>query len=85
MAPIAIIKTGIEIVSGIGIDTMITAAAKQIIPQSYGLFGLAQKACVKIGSIGLSLVAGKAITNTLDQYIDEIKTIAEELEAEESE
>lgn len=83
MAPIVLVKTGIEIISSVGIDTMITAVANKVLPTSYGLFGAAQKICVKVGSVGLSLVAGRAITKTIDEYLEELKTVTKELEDEE--
>ncbi len=82
MAPMMIVKTGMEIVTGIGVDTMLTTAANTFIPKSYGLCGVFQKVCIKAGSIGLSLVASRAITKAIDEYLEEVKAIADEAKAE---
>jgi hypothetical protein len=82
MGSLGILKTGIEIVAGIGVDTMITTAANAVMPKSFGLCGILQKVCVKAGSIGLSLVAGRAITKAIDEYLEEAKDIVEQAQAE---
>lgn len=71
-------KIGVEIISAIGVDAMITTAANLCMPKTYGLMGLAQKVCVKTGSVGLSLVAARSITKAIDEYVEEFKTIAEQ-------
>ena len=77
MSLIKLAKVGFETVAGIGIDTMITTAANKVIPESYGAFGVAQKICIKAGSIGLTLVATKALGDVIDDYVD---SIAEEFD-----
>jgi hypothetical protein len=73
MNVIRVAAKGAEIVAGIGIDTMITTAAKNTIPETYGVFGTAQKVCVKAGSIGLSMIATRALAHTIDEYLDELE------------
>ena len=73
MNAIRIAAKGAEIVAGIGIDQMITTAANNTIPKTYGLFGFTQKVCIKAGSIGLSIVATHALAKTIDEYLDELE------------
>lgn len=77
MEGIRIAAKGAEILAGVGIDAMITTAAKTFVPESYGIFGTAQKVCIKFGSIGLSLVATKALSKTIDEYLDELEEALE--------
>lgn len=73
MEAIRIAAKGAEVLAGVGIDAMITTAAKTFIPDSYGIFGTAQKVCIKFGSVGLSLVATRALSKTIDEYLDELE------------
>ena len=73
---------GFEVVAGIGIDTMITTLANKVIPETYGVVGMAQKVCIKAGSIGLSLVATKALGDTIDEYLDALEEEIEKSIAE---
>lgn len=64
---------GFELVAGIGIDAMITTVANNVIPETYGLIGKAQKICIKCGSVGLSIIATKALEKTIDEYLDALE------------
>ena len=79
MTKFEMFKVGVDVVAGIGVDAMITTAANLCIPKTYGIFGLAQRFCIKTGSIGLGLVAGRAIAEAIDGYVEDIKTAADEV------
>ena len=70
---------GFDFVAGIGVDVILTAIAKNVVPPAVGVPGVIQKVCVKAASIGLSCVASEAMDRVIRNYA---KEISEELQAE---
>jgi hypothetical protein len=75
---LAYISTGFCVLASIGVDAILTGIAATAVPKTFGLPGLAQKVCIKAGTIGLSLVVGDAIDNTISKYA---KSIADQIYA----
>jgi len=68
----------ISALSAIGIDTLLSTAANLIVPGGAGLFGAAQKICVRVGVAGLSMLAADAIDrrmmDTINEACDKMET-----------
>lgn len=79
ISPVQAAKIGFCLLASVGVDAVLTGVVATVLPTSYGLPGLAQKLCVKAGTIGLSMVAADAIENSVEKCI---KTVSEEIEKE---
>lgn len=79
MNPFDICMACFDVAAGVGVDVILTAIAKNVVPQSFGVPGAIQKVCVKAASIGLSFVASEAMDKVVRDYV---KEISDELKAE---